>query len=110
MKDKAKDRLLLDVVVREGVAVFKLFTSEDEALLVGWDTLCVLNLGLNVVDSIRRLHFESDGLAHDRLYEDLHASTQTEEVEGHFLLDVVGQGDFIRGHISRLSNDADDIH
>ena len=29
---------LLDVVIREGSAIFKLLASEDEALLVGRDT------------------------------------------------------------------------
>ena len=89
-----KGRLLLDVVVREGAAVLELFTSEDEALLVGWDTLLVLNLGLNIVDSIGRLHLEGDGISGHGLDEDLHATAETEdEMEGAFLLDVVvGEG------------------
>lgn len=33
--------LLLDVVVREGAAVFELLAGEDQALLVGGDTLLV---------------------------------------------------------------------
>ena len=33
-----KGRLLLNVVVAEGPAVLKLLPSEDESLLVGWDT------------------------------------------------------------------------
>ena len=37
-------RLLLDVVVREGAAVFKLLAREDQALLVRRDALLVLNL------------------------------------------------------------------
>ena len=44
--------LLLDVVVGQGAAVFKLLASEDQTLLVGRDTLLVLNLRLDVVDSI----------------------------------------------------------
>ena len=44
--------LLLDVVVGEGAAVFKLLAGEDEALLVRRDALLVLDLGLHVVDRV----------------------------------------------------------
>ena len=57
-----KCRLLLDVVVRERAAVFKLLTSKDETLLVRGDTLLVLDLGLDVVDGVGRLHLKGDGL------------------------------------------------
>jgi hypothetical protein len=50
-----ESRLLLDVVVRERTAVLKLLTSEDQALLVRRDTLLVLDLALDVVDSVRGL-------------------------------------------------------
>jgi hypothetical protein len=48
-------RLLLDVVVSEGAAVFQLLASEDQSLLVGRDTLFVLNLLFDVLDGVRRL-------------------------------------------------------
>ena len=47
-----KSGLLLDVVVRKGAAVFKLLSSEDETLLIWWDTLLVLDLGLDVFDGV----------------------------------------------------------
>jgi len=86
--------LLLDVVVGEGAAILELLTSEDQALLVTGDTLLVLNLGLDIVDGVRRLNLKSDGLAGESLDEDLHTTTQTkDEVKGGLLLDVVvGQG------------------
>jgi hypothetical protein len=56
-------RLLLDVVVREGAAVLELLAREDQALLVGRDALLVLDLRLDVVDRVRRLDLEGDGLA-----------------------------------------------
>lgn len=40
-KDQVKSRLLLDVIVGEGAAVFELLAGEDEALLVGWNALLV---------------------------------------------------------------------
>jgi hypothetical protein len=55
-------RLLLDVVVAQGPSVLELLAGEDETLLVRGDTLFVLDLRLDVVDGVRRLDLESDGL------------------------------------------------
>ena len=55
-----ESRLLLDVVVAKGAAVLELLASENEALLIGRDTLLVLDLGLNVVDGVGRLDLEGD--------------------------------------------------
>ena len=60
-----KSRLLLDVVVGEGTAVLELLSSEDQALLVWWNSLLVLDLGLDVVDGVGRLNLEGDSLASD---------------------------------------------
>ena len=90
-------RLLLDVVVREGATVLKLLAGEDQALLVGGDTLLVLNLGLDVVDGVGRLDLEGNGLARQRLDEDLHSTTEAEDqVEGRLLLDVTAEMSEIR--------------
>ena len=62
---EVKGGLLLDVVVREGAAVLELLAREDQALLVRGDALLVLNLSLHVVDGVRRLHLEGDGLTRD---------------------------------------------
>merc|ERR1719488_134365 len=87
---EVKGRLLLDVVVRESAAVLELLAREDEALLVRRDALLVLYLLLHVLDRVRRLDVESDGLAREGLDEDLHAAAETEhEVEGRLPLDVV---------------------
>ena len=64
--------LLLDVVVGEGSAVFELLASEDESLLIGRDALLVLDLGLDVVDRVRRLDLESDCFTGEGLNENLH--------------------------------------
>ena len=66
-------RLLLDVVVREGAAVLELLAGKDQALLVGRGALLVLDLLLDVVDRVARLDVERDGLARERLDEDLRA-------------------------------------
>jgi hypothetical protein len=44
-------RLLLDVVVREGSAVFELLAGEDQALLVGRDAFLVCDAMLDVVET-----------------------------------------------------------
>lgn len=86
-----KGRLLLDVVVGQGAAIFKLLAGKNQALLVWGNALLVLNLRLNVVDGIGRFDLKGDGLArhwrwklakvksgvaairlHTSLYEDLH--------------------------------------
>merc|ERR1719488_451373 len=87
---QVEGRLLLDVVVGQRAAVLQLLAGKDQALLVGGDALLVLDLGLDVVDRVRRLHLERDGLAGQRLHEDLHATAQAEhQVERRLLLDVV---------------------
>ena len=70
-EDEVEGRLLLDVVIREGAAVLELLPREDQPLLVGRDALLVLDLGLDVLDRVRRLDLERDGLAGQRLNEDL---------------------------------------
>jgi hypothetical protein len=42
-QDQVKGRLLLDVVIREGPPVLQLLASEDQPLLVGRDSLLILN-------------------------------------------------------------------
>ena len=86
--------LLLDVVVRKGSAVLELLTSEDESLLVWWDTFLVLDLGLDIFDGVGWLDVEGDGLSGQSLDENLHTTSKSEdEMESGLLLDVVvGEG------------------
>ena len=44
-KHQVEGGLLLDVVVRKGAAVLQLLASEDQTLLIGGNTLLVLDLG-----------------------------------------------------------------
>jgi hypothetical protein len=66
-----KRRLLLNVVVGEGAAVLELFTGKDQTLLVRRDALLVLNLRFDIVDGIRRLDIEGDGLTGEGLDKNL---------------------------------------
>jgi hypothetical protein len=67
-----QSRFLLNVVVRESAPIFQLLSSKDETLLIRGNAFLVLNLGLDVVDRIRRLHVERNGLARQSLYKDLY--------------------------------------
>ena len=71
-----KGALLLDIVVGKGATVLKLLAGKDEALLVGRDALLVLDLGLDVINGVRRFDLEGDRLAGESLDEDLHAATE----------------------------------
>ena len=61
--------LLLDVVVSQGAAILQLLAGKDQALLVWGDALLVLDLGLDILDGVRGLHLEGDGLASQGLQE-----------------------------------------
>ena len=76
---KVESGLLLDVVVRKSAAVLQLLAGEDQTLLVGRDALLVLDLRLDIVDGVGGLDLKGDGLAGQRLHEDLHTSTETED-------------------------------
>merc|ERR1719456_1153913 len=75
---KVERRLLLDVVIRKGAAVLELLAGEDQALLIRRDALFVLDLGLDVVNRVRRLDLKGNRLARKGLDEDLHATTKAE--------------------------------
>jgi len=96
-KDKMEGALLLDVVVGQGSTVLKLLSSEDQSLLIWGNTFLVLDLLLDIVDGVRALHLKGDGLASERLDEDLHSSSESEdEMKSALLLDViVGQSSAI---------------
>ena len=71
-ENKVKSRLLLDVIVLEGAALFELLAGEDEALLIRRDAFLVLDLGLDVVDGVVGFNFKGDVLASKSSNEDLH--------------------------------------
>jgi hypothetical protein len=72
-ENQVQGGLLLDVVVRESAAILELLSSEDETLLIGGNTLLVLDLLLNVLDTVGSLDIKGDGLSGKGLYENLRA-------------------------------------
>jgi hypothetical protein len=62
-EDQVQGGLLLDVVIGESASIFQLLSSEDQTLLIRGDSLLVLDLGFDIVNGIRWLNIERDGLA-----------------------------------------------
>merc|ERR1719211_397090 len=82
--------LLLDVIIGEGTAIFKLLTSKDETLLIWRNSLLILDFGLDIFDGIRWLYLEGNGFSSESLDKDLHTASKTEhEMKGALFLDVI---------------------
>ena len=54
--------------------VLKLLSGKDKTLLIGRDYFLVLDLGLDVINGIRRLHIQGGSLSSQGLDKDLHSS------------------------------------
>jgi hypothetical protein len=70
-ENQVKGRLLLDVVVTQSAAILKLLSGKDKTLLIRGNTFLILDLGLDVVNGIRWLDVEGNGLTGEGLYENL---------------------------------------
>ena len=55
-ENQVEGALFLNVVVREGSSILQLLSSKDQPLLVWGDALLVLDLGLDILNGVRRLH------------------------------------------------------
>ena len=65
--------LFLNVVVGEGPNSPQYLACKHKLYSACENALFVLNLGFNILDAIRRLHPQVDGLARERLNEYLHS-------------------------------------
>jgi len=89
-KDEVEGRFFLDIVIGKSASVFELLPGENQALLVGGNALLVLDLGLDVVNCVRRFNLKGDRLASQGLDENLHATAKAkDEVKRRLLLDIV---------------------
>merc|ERR1719148_306048 len=91
-KNKMKGGLLLDVVIGESTAIFQLFTSENQSLLVGRNTFFILNLLLHVLNGITGFDVKGDSLAGQSFNENLHSRTTSKtknKMKSRLFLDVV---------------------
>ena len=73
---QVQSALLLDVVVRQRAAILELLAREDQTLLVRRDALFVLDLGLDVLNRVRGLNLQGDGLSRQCLNENLRPVAQ----------------------------------
>ena len=71
-ENQVKGGLLLDVVIRESTSVLELLSSKNQTLLIRGDSFLILDLGLYIIDGVRRLDIKSDGLSGEGFDEDLH--------------------------------------
>jgi len=85
-----KGGFLLDVVIRQGSAILKLLSSENQSLLVWWDSFFVLDFGFDIFDGVGGFNFQSDCLSGKGFDENLHSTSETkDQMQGGLLLDVV---------------------
>jgi hypothetical protein len=75
-----QSRFLLNVIVGESATILELLASENQALLVRRDALLILNLRLDIVNSVAGLDLQGDGLARESLDEDLHGEDDVRSV------------------------------
>ena len=89
-QNQMKGRFFLNVVVGESSTVFKLLSSKDKSLLIGWNTFFILDLCFHILDCVWWFNIESDGLASKSLDEDLHATSKSQDqMECRFFLNVI---------------------
>merc|ERR1719400_1205105 len=69
---QVESRLFLDVVVRQSSAILELFSSENQTLLIWRNSFLVLDLGLDILNGVRGLDLQSNGLAGEGFDENLH--------------------------------------
>ena len=60
---------LLDIVITQSPPILQLLPRKDQALLVRWDTLLILDLGFDIIDCVAGFDLEGDGLAGEGLDE-----------------------------------------
>merc|ERR1712042_281168 len=88
-ENQMQSGLLLDVVVREGAAIFKLFASKDQHLLIWGNAFLVLDLSLDIFNGVRWFNLKCNGFASQSFDKNLHATTETEnQMQSGLLLDV----------------------
>ncbi|GAV64435.1 hypothetical protein CFOL_v3_07953, partial [Cephalotus follicularis] len=100
--------LLLDVIVSKSAAILKLFTSKDKPLLIWWDPLLILDLGLDIVNCVRAFDLKGDGLASESFYKDLHLlyhnSQHSNKLEKQYIAMIFMQTPITKSYIHGRNN------
>ena len=58
---------LLDVIVGESTSILELLSGENQTLLIGRNAFLILDLRLDIINSVARLNLESDRLSSEGL-------------------------------------------
>jgi hypothetical protein len=74
----------MDIVVPQSSPIFKLLSAKDECLVVGQDAFLILNLCLDVLDSVGRLNVQIKSLRY----------TCNNDLDGEKYSQEKGGGDF----------------
>jgi len=75
-QNQVKGWFLLNIVVWQGSAILKLLSGKDQPLLVWRNSLFVLNFGFHILNGVRGLNLQGDGLACQGFDKDLHTSSE----------------------------------
>ena len=73
-KNQVEGRFLLNIIVGESSAIFKLLSSKDKTLLVWRNTFFILDLSLDVFNSVCWLDLKGDCFTSESFDENLHFS------------------------------------
>merc|ERR1719411_1289114 len=85
-----QSRLLLNIVVRQGPAIFQLLSGEDETLLIWGNALLILDFGFDVLNGVRGFDFKGDSFTSQSLHKNLHTTSKAEhKMQSRFLLNVI---------------------
>merc|ERR1719489_336918 len=57
-----KGGFLLNVVVGKSATIFQLLAGKDQTLLIGGNSLLILDLSLDILDAVARFHLQRDRL------------------------------------------------
>jgi len=86
-----KGRFFLNIVVRKCSTIFKLFSGEDQSLLLWWNSFFVLDLCLDICDRVIRFDVKGNCLAGESFDENLHGTTSEtkDKMKCRFFLNIV---------------------
>ena len=83
-------RLFLNVVVSQRAAIFQLFASENQSLLIRRNAFFVLDFLFHLLDRVARLDVQRNRFARQRLDKDLHTASQAQhQMQCRLFLNVV---------------------
>jgi hypothetical protein len=78
--DQVQSGFFLNVVVSQRTLIVEFFIGKEKTRLVGWDSLLLLNLGFDELDTVGVFDIEGDGAVTSNIYENLHTFDLTPKI------------------------------